>query len=469
MKTLGQNLRVTIVQRHMLRRLFHWSSSVGFNFLPRYHQIPHLCYSTTSIESFSIASPDQSPQIPQPHPDVDPSLSSATAVEAPVEITDPNLIFDIAWQSLVKKYGEVNLIFPKDIMWLCGAPGSGKGLLTEYVMELRGVTSKPIEVSALLEAPEFEILKSQGKLVSDRHVIQVLLETLLKSEYRSGVIVDGFPRTPIQGWCIKLLYDKMLELRARFEGTMYFRDFRRPIFHITVLFIEEDVSVERQLKRGREVNAHNKRVLQTGVGELCKVRKTDQDPELASLRYRLFKEQIYASLQTVKKKFHFHFIDADGTVEQVKARIQKELEYQSSMELGEETFNLIRNFPLSTEVIKNARHELVKRLDHYNVAHRELFQQVMLVLQKEFVEIIRRQALSGQAIIRSENAVFNENIALNMALDILTERGYKVVLDVQRRREFMSIDTKTFNIISRSYRIYEFQIFFEKPTIRKVG
>jgi adenylate kinase len=249
--------------------------------------------------------------------------------------------------------------------------------------------------------------------------------------------------------------------------TVYFPAFRRPIFHITVLFIEEEVSIERQLKRGREVTAHNKRVTQTGVGELMKVRKTDLDPELAKTRYRLFKEQIYASLQTVKKKFHFHFIDADGTVEQVKARIQKELEYQSSMELSEETFNLIRNFPLSSEIIRNARHELVRRLDMYNTVHRSQFEEVMQVLQREFADIIRRQALSGHAIIRSENPVFKEMLAINMALDILTERGYRVVLDVQRRRDIESIDPKTLELCTRAYRVHEFQIFFDRPAIRK--
>jgi adenylate kinase len=393
------------------------------------------------------------------------SVDSNTSVKDPEK--DPNHVFDIVWQSISKKYGEVNLTFPKDIMWLCGAPGSGKGLLQEFIKEQRGITSDPIEVSSLLKAPEFELLKAQGKLVSDRHVVQVLFEALLKSEYRSGVIVDGFPRTPLQGACIKLLYDKMLELRNRYEVTQFFKRFRRPIFHITVLFVEEDVSVERQLKRGREVNAHNKRVLQTGVGELWKVRETDQDPNLAALRYRLFKEEIHASLQTIKHNFHFHFIDADGTVEQVKGRIQKELEYQSSMELADSTFNMIRTFPLSQEIIRNARHELIRRLDSYYTMHKDLFSRVMKVLDEEFVEIIRRQALSGHAIIRSENPILKEKLAVDIILDVLTERGYQVVLDVKKRKEIVNIDPKTFVVNTVDARVYEFQIIFERPPIRK--
>ncbi len=39
------------------------------------------------------------------------------------------------------------------------------------------------------------------------------------------------------------------------------------------------------------------------------------------------------------------------------------------------------------------------------------------------MHIIRRQALSGRAIIRSQNAIFSEHGAIDMALDLLSERG----------------------------------------------
>lgn len=52
-------------------------------------------------------------------------------------------------------------------------------------------------------------IKSSGKLVSDRVVVQLLFERLLQPQYSSGCIVDGFPRTRIQGECMKLLFDKM--------------------------------------------------------------------------------------------------------------------------------------------------------------------------------------------------------------------------------------------------------------------
>lgn len=41
-----------------------------------------------------------------------------------------------------------------------------------------------------------------------------------------------------------------------------------------VLFVEEDISVERQLKRGKYVEAHNRLFKQTGIGTPIEIRKT---------------------------------------------------------------------------------------------------------------------------------------------------------------------------------------------------
>ena len=117
------------------------------------------------------------------------------------------------------------------------------------------------------------------------------------------------------------------------------------------------------------------------------------------------------------------------------------------MELGDETFERVRIIPLASEVILNARYELIKRLDNYQLRQDILFDQVIRVILNEFVHIIKRQALSGRAIIRSNNPVFNEKVAINMALDLLTERGYTVVLDVKKKQKPEHIDLKTGEVI----------------------
>merc|ERR1719242_1512881 len=127
---------------------------------------------------------------------------------------DAKVTFELIFSEISAKMGgDENMVFPKDIMWLCGAPGSGKGEVTQWIMYQRGYHAEPIQISHILQGPEVEELKSAGKLVNDRIVLTILLERLLLPEYRTGVIVDGFPRTKLQAECIKLLFDRMLKLR----------------------------------------------------------------------------------------------------------------------------------------------------------------------------------------------------------------------------------------------------------------
>ena len=57
--------------------------------------------------------------------------------------------------------------------------------------------------------------------------------------------------------------------------------FKKPHFHIVVLFIDKKESVKRQVNRGVEAQAHNEEVLESGVGEIEELRPTDLDPEAA--------------------------------------------------------------------------------------------------------------------------------------------------------------------------------------------
>jgi adenylate kinase len=115
-------------------------------------------------------------------------------------------------------------------MWLAGAPGAGKGAMTPIIKEYRGITAPPIEVGSLLTSPAALALKAQGKLVGDAQVIELLLESLLRPEYSTGVVVDGCPRTKEQAECIKLLFDHMQLLRSKYANTEHAAKFRRPIF-----------------------------------------------------------------------------------------------------------------------------------------------------------------------------------------------------------------------------------------------
>ena len=69
--------------------------------------------------------------------------------------------------------------------------------------------------------------------------MEILLEKLLQPEYTNGVLVDGFPRTQVQVECIKLLKEQMLKLRQEFMNTELGPYFRRPVYRVAVLFVDE--------------------------------------------------------------------------------------------------------------------------------------------------------------------------------------------------------------------------------------
>merc|ERR1719242_85846 len=383
---------------------------------------------------------------------------------------DAKVTFELIFKEISERMGgDENMVFPKDIMWLCGAPGSGKGAMSAMIMYQRGYHAEPITISKILRGPQVSELQAQGKLVSDRIVLTILLERLLSPDYRTGVIVDGFPRTKLQAECIKLLFDKMLALRRRFDGTSHFVKFRRPKFHITVLYVDQEVSIERQLGRGQRASEHNERVRKTGIGDLKVIRETDLIAEKALERYIYFQDHIYASIQSIKEKFPFHFISAEAPLEVVKDHILKELEYQSSNELGDDTFDMVRQVSLASEIKLDARHKLVTRLDLYATEqYKELFQQIINVFKYEFEPIVRQQALMGTAIISTENNIFstNDGIGLTMMLDLLAERGYRVILDVFRNQHPVKVDLKTGEMDFKLKKTFKFHIQFPPPKIR---
>jgi len=398
-------------------------------------------------------------------PPIAASVAAAPKIETDLEIKDSKVIFGAVWTKIENKFQRNKLKFPKEIIWLGGAPGSGKGTNTPFIQRVRGITSMPIVMSDLLNTNEQKNDKAAGRLVSDSLVLELLLQNLLKPEYQTGVIVDGFPRTKIQVEFTKMLHDKMKELRKEY---MQIDDgFRRPTFRVAVLFVEESESVARQLRRGKEAISHNQKVMMTGVGVLKEVRPTDMNEDAARARYKIFKDH-YSTLQTLREYFSFTLINATGLVHEVEQSIIKEFTYQSSLELGSETFDSIQRIPLVSDVIKHARQELVKRLDNYQFRHDIMFAKVVSVIEDEFVPVIKRHAIAGLAVIRSTNPIFEDQLALEMTIDILSERGYHVLSDCKQWDTPDSVCPVTNKITLRQSVLYVFQVRFQRSVIRNL-
>jgi adenylate kinase len=393
--------------------------------------------------------------------------SAAAPRPADLEIKDAQLIFGPVWQALEAKVGRDHLRFPKEIILLGGAPGAGKGTQTAFIAKARGLTCAPIVISALLDTPEARRMKDAGSMVGDREVVALLFARLLDPEFRDGVILDGFPRTKVQVECLKLLVDKMHGLRREFYQTPLRIHFRQPTIHIMVLFVDERTSVERQLRRGLEVRAHNEETRRTGIGELLEERVTDFDSALAQRRYRVFKEQTWGALQELKEIFHYHFVNAQGPIDEVERNILRELEYQSTLELDPRTVDRLRGIPVAGDIIVHARQELVKRLDAYELEHGEMLSAVAAFIERKVMPIVLRHAISGIAVVNTEEPLLDHPVALAMLIDIFSERGYHATVDLHRIEIPERFDLATGQITCRSKKVFRVQIRFHGSEIRR--
>ena len=393
--------------------------------------------------------------------------TSQTIKPADLEIKDAQVIFKTVWESLEESLGEDNLWFPKELILLGGAPGAGKGTQTRFIMKTRGLTCRPIVVSELLTSPEAKKLIDQGQLVGDTDVIKLIFNELLKPEYRDGALLDGYPRTRVQVESLKMLIDRLHQLNNKYAGTSLAVRFRNPVVHAVVLFASKRTSVERQLFRGKQIEEQNRKVEETGVGTKTEIRATDVSSDYAEERYRIFKEQTWDALQSLKEIYHYHFINAEGPIKEVQENIFRELAYQSSLELEEQTFNTVNSLPIANDITVHARQELVKRLDGYAIARPELFGKIVDLIRSDIMPVITRHALSGRASVRIQNDIFCDAEAEAMLIDIFSERGYHVVMDqiVQQIPDY--VDLATGKITCRQLIAYKVQIFFEGSSIRR--
>jgi len=384
-----------------------------------------------------------------------------------LEVKDAQLIFNAVWDEIEAEIGRENLRFPKELILLGGAPGAGKGTNTDFIRKVRDIISEPIVVSSLLDTPEMKALKAGGNMVGDREVVNILFRKLLDPAYREGAILDGFPRTKVQVECIKMLYDAMNELRSEFANTTDAVHFKQPIYHIMILFVDEAESINRQMKRGLEIIDYNKKVRKTGKGELLEERPTDIDEALARNRYKIFTEHTYDALLSLKQFFHYHLINAQPPLDLVQANILSEMEYQSSLELDPRTYDALSPLPLASDVTFHARRDLVYRLDRYEIGNRDLFHKVIVLIENKIMPIIKPHAISGRALVNTEDALLSEPMALPMLIDIFSERGFFASVDIHLLEIPENFDMTTGMIHCRHKKIYRINIRFKGSEIRR--
>eukprot|EP01090_Pellita_catalonica_P017079 TRINITY_DN5082_c0_g1_i1.p1 TRINITY_DN5082_c0_g1~~TRINITY_DN5082_c0_g1_i1.p1 ORF type:complete len:476 (-),score=47.53 TRINITY_DN5082_c0_g1_i1:45-1472(-) len=332
------------------------------------------------------------------------------------------VIFDDAWEKITKKFNET--IFPKELTFLMGAPGSGKGTNTPFILERQGIAAPPIIVSSLLdESPELRALKDRGEMISDSVVVAALLEKLLEPIFADGCLIDGFPRTTLQVEIVRLLFNKMNDLK-KLQPKLY----PRPRFRMVVLWVDQQTSIQRQMDRAKQAQVINKEVEEIGIGEQVLIRSTDISEKAVYARYATFKAH-FGTLISLREIFPFHLINASGSIEDVQKQIEDQIIYQSAMELDDATYAQISRVPLAEQIAVNSKQSLVKRLDDYQSFYPSLFNEVLGVIENDFIPEIQRQPMAGKVLIRRHNPLFVNKQAVAMVLDIMSERGFKIVYD----------------------------------------
>lgn len=57
--------------------------------------------------------------------------------DAKAEVKDAKLIFDLSWSEVLARVGIEGMVFPREIVWLSGAPGAGKGTMAGFILKVR--------------------------------------------------------------------------------------------------------------------------------------------------------------------------------------------------------------------------------------------------------------------------------------------------------------------------------------------
>ena len=176
---------------------------------------------------------------------------------------------------------------------------------------------------------------------------------------------------------------------------------------------------------------------------------------------------VFYALKSLSKIFHFHFIDAEGDLQEVQRNILQEFAYQSSLELSHEVYDLIRNIPIASQLALHARQELVERLELYAEQHKALFQRVVQLVEVKMIPIVRTHAISGHARINTEAEILDDPLALRIMIDVLSERGFHATVDIHRMDVPERINPETWEIMCRSKKVYRIEIRYQPSDIRR--
>jgi adenylate kinase len=176
-----------------------------------------------------------------------------------------------------------------------GPPGAGKGTQAERIVGtyrlahlstgdmLRAARDAKTEIGRKAEQ-----YMSRGQLVPDDVIVAIIARRLEEPDCRTGYLLDGFPRTIAQAEALDAMLDR--------KGT--------PLDAVLELDVPEEELYRRLAGRGR----------------------TDDKPEVVSQRLVAYRQQTAPLLDYYAKRGLLKKIHGLGSVEEIFARIETELD-----------------------------------------------------------------------------------------------------------------------------------------------
>ena len=103
----------------------------------------------------------------------------------------------------------------------------------------------------------------------------------------------------------------------------------------------------------------------------------------------------------------------------------------------------------------------------YEEDHRPLFQRVVKLVEEKMIPIVRTHAISGHARINREDELLDDPLALRIMIDVFSERGFHVSVDIHRMDVPERINPETWEIICRTKKVYRIEIRYQPSDIRR--
>jgi adenylate kinase len=210
---------------------------------------------------------------------------------------------------------------------LLGAPGSGKGTQSQQLIERYAVPQ--ISTGDLLrDARErgtplglrAQAAMDAGKLVDDEIVLGIIRERLGQPDTARGFILDGFPRNLAQADAL---------------GAML-KEIGQPIDAVVLMQVDTDVLFRRLTGRrtcrecGRIFNIHTSPPGTPPHCDRCNdrpvlVQRPDDREDVIDNRLKVYAKQTQPLIEYYEKLGLLRRVDAEGSVEDVFARIERVL------------------------------------------------------------------------------------------------------------------------------------------------